>query len=61
MMANVPGLQDNIDYAFDVLGEITGNATVHRGIYEDSRETLRVYTVIGGLDRPADRLDELCQ
>ena len=61
MMANVPGLQDNIDYAFDVLSEITGKATVHRGIYEDSRETLRVYTIIGGLDRPTERLDELCQ
>ena len=61
MMANVSGLQDNIDYAFDVLSEITGKATVHRGIYEDSRETLRVYTIIGGLDRPSERLDELCQ
>ncbi|MCK5564243.1 MAG: hypothetical protein KAJ07_03275, partial [Planctomycetes bacterium] len=61
MMANVPGLQDNIDYAFDVLSEITGKATVHRGIYEDSRETLRVYTIISGLDKPTERLDELCQ
>jgi cell division GTPase FtsZ len=61
MMANVPGLQDNINYAFDVLSEITGKATVHRGIYEDNRETLRVYTIIGGLEKPTERLDELCE
>jgi cell division GTPase FtsZ len=61
MMANVPGLQDSIDYAFDVLSEITGQATVHRGIYEDNREALRVYTIIGGLEKPTERLDELCE
>lgn len=59
MMANVPGLQDNINFAFDVLADLTGNATVHRGIYEDSRESLRVYTVIGGLDFPSARVEEL--
>jgi len=50
---------DNIDYAFDVLSEITGQATIHRGIYEDGRDCLRVYTIIGGLDSPAARLEEL--
>jgi len=59
LMANVKGLQDNIDYAFDVLSEITGKATIHRGIYEDSRDSLRVYTIIGGLDAPTERLEEL--
>ncbi|MHC4173175.1 MAG: FtsZ/tubulin family protein [Planctomycetota bacterium] len=59
LMANVKGLQDNIDYAFDVLSEITGKATIHRGIYEDNRDSLRVYTIIGGLDAPAERLEEL--
>jgi len=59
MMANVPGLADNINYAFDVLAEITGNASIHRGIYEDNRESLRVYTIIGGLDAPDSRLEEL--
>jgi cell division GTPase FtsZ len=59
LMSNVKGLQDNIDYSFDVLSEITGKATIHRGIYEDARESLRVYTVIGGLDAPARRLEEL--
>jgi len=59
LMAGVKGLQDNIDYSFDVLSEITGKATIHRGIYEDARESLRVYTVIGGLDAPTRRLEEL--
>jgi len=59
LMANTKGLQDNIDYALDVLSEITGQATIHRGIYEDDRESLRVYTIIGGLDGPAARLEEL--
>ena len=59
LMANVKGLQDNIDYAFDVLSEITGKATIHRGIHEDNRDCLRVYTVIGGLDACASRLEEL--
>ena len=59
LMANVKGLQDNIDYAFDVLSEITGKATIHRGIYEDGRESLRVYTIIGGLDTCHNRLEEL--
>jgi len=56
---NVKGLQDNIDYAFDVLSEITGNATIHRGIYEDNRDCVRVYTIIGGLESPTARLAEL--
>ncbi|MGB2661716.1 MAG: tubulin-like doman-containing protein [Candidatus Omnitrophota bacterium] len=56
LMADVPGLQDNINYAFDVLSDITGKATVHRGIYEDNKDSLRVYTIIGGLDLPAKRL-----
>ena len=59
LMKDVSGLQDNINYAFDVLSEITGQATIHRGIYEDARDSLRVYTIIGGLDSPTARLEEL--
>ena len=59
LMAEVKGLQDNINYAFDVLSEITGKATIHRGIYEDGKNFLRVYTIIGGLDAPTQRLEEL--
>ena len=59
LVSNIKGLQDNIDYAFDVLSEITGQTTIHRGIYEDNRDSLRVYTIIGGLDSPTTRLKEL--
>jgi len=59
MMAGTPALQDNINYAFDVLAEITGRATIHRGIYEDQRNSLRVYTIIGGLDFPAERIEKI--
>ena len=59
LMSSVKGLQDNIDYAFDNLSEITGKATIHRGIYEDNRDSLRVYTIIGGLDICTGRLEEL--
>jgi cell division GTPase FtsZ len=59
LMKNISGLSDNIDYAFDVFAEITGRATIHRGIYEDARDCLRVYTIIGGLDSPVARLEEL--
>ena len=59
LMANVRGLQENIDYAFDILSEITGGATIHRGIYEDNSDCLGVYTIVGGLDSPAARLEEL--
>jgi cell division GTPase FtsZ len=59
IMANVKGLQENINYAFDVLSNITGQATIHRGIYEDDKASIRVYTIIGGLDIPAARLEEL--
>lgn len=59
LLAQAKGLQSNIDYAFDVLSEITGQATIHRGIYEDNRDCLRVYTIIGGLDAPRARFEEL--
>ena len=59
IISNLKGLQENINYAFDILSDITGKATIHRGIYEDNRDSLRVYTIIGGLNMPASRLSEL--
>jgi cell division GTPase FtsZ len=59
MMAHTSNLQDNINFAFDVLADLAPKATIHRGIYEDGRETLRVYTLIGGLDFPKARVEEL--
>jgi len=59
LMAHIKGLQDNIDYAFDILSEVTGRATVYRGIYEDDMDGLSVYTIMGGLDTPKARLKEM--
>jgi cell division GTPase FtsZ len=59
LMAHVRGLQDNIDYAFDMLSEVTGRAISYRGIYEDETDSLRVYTILGGLGIPQARLTEL--
>lgn len=57
--AEIPGLAETIQYAFDTLAQVTGNATVHRGIYEDDREVLRLYTLLGGCDAPDARLRRL--
>jgi cell division GTPase FtsZ len=59
LMAHIKGLQDNIDYAFDMLSEVTGRAISYRGIYEDETEGLRVYTIISGLGIPKARLIEM--
>ena len=54
------GLMDNLEHAFSTLAALTGNAVVHRGIYEDpSKDKLVVYTLIGGMERPHSRLEEL--
>ncbi|MEX0885036.1 MAG: hypothetical protein WD009_01235 [Phycisphaeraceae bacterium] len=59
IMAQKPGLQNLINRAFDVLTDLTGQATVHRGIYQDNRESLRVYTIISGMAPPTRRINEL--
>jgi cell division GTPase FtsZ len=58
IMTSVP--QTHLDHAFDQLNRMMkpGN-TVHRGIYRGSKETLVVYTVVGGLADPVAKLDEL--
>ncbi len=56
----VPGLMDSIEYGFDTLAAITGGAIIHRGIYEDAgKDKLVAYTIVGGLDAPAKRLEDL--
>jgi len=58
VMTTVKGLPDKIESAFDVLSQITGQATIHRGIYEDDSDCLMVCTLVGGLEAPAGRLQE---
>jgi len=49
IMSETAGLMDSISYGFDCLSNLCKGATIHRGIFEDERETLRIYTIIGGL------------
>ena len=56
---NVEGLMDSIEYGFDTVANIVGNALVHRGIYEMGTGKLRVYTLVCGLDKPMERIEEL--
>ena len=52
--------QTHIEHAFDQLNRMLkpGN-TVHRGIYRGNKSTLVVYTIIGGLGRPDEKLADL--
>jgi len=59
MFAQQAGLQDAIEYAFDTLTQMTGEAMVHRGIYQSERELLLAYTILSGLKRPDERYLEL--
>ena len=54
------GLMDNIEYGFDTIASLTGNAAIHRGIYADDESTnVRVYTAISGLKAPSKRYTRL--
>ena len=56
----VAGLMDSIEYGFDTITTITGGAMLHRGIYEDpSKTNLVAYTIVGGLDAPTKRIEDL--
>ena len=59
ILENTPGLMDSLETGFDTLANITGNATVFRGIYEVNKNKFVVYTALTGLATPQKRLDEL--
>lgn len=61
IMENTPGLMDSLSYGFDTLSSLCPNATLHRGIYEDEKPTLRLYTMISGLGLPKGRLEQFAQ
>lgn len=53
---------ENIDYCFNSLGRALGNEgiTLHNGIYESKgRVSMRVFTIISGLEAPEGRIQEL--
>lgn len=59
ILGNTPGLMASLENGFDTLANITGNATVFRGIYEVNKNKLVVYTMITGLSKPTRRLNDL--
>ena len=59
LIQNTAGLMDSLNYGFDMLGSLCPKATVHRGIYEDDKPSLRIYTIVGGLDLPRRRMQTL--
>ena len=40
---------DDINYGFDTIANLIGNANVHRGLYDTSGEAIRAYTLITGM------------
>ena len=60
VLAKVP--QENLEHGFEQLSRVLGEgSTVHRGIYQGDKEGLVVYTAIGGLDAPDERLQEIAR
>lgn len=59
LFETVQGLQNSINFAFDTLANVTGNVTLHRGVYSTEKEKLSVLTMIAGLDAPSKRIERL--
>tara|TARA_Y100000034_G_scaffold44266_3_gene54212 strand:+ start:3293 stop:4450 length:1158 start_codon:yes stop_codon:yes gene_type:complete len=59
LFEEVAGLQTAIDYGFDTIAQLTGNSTVHRGIYEAQHDKLVAYTLITGLASPKERIKKI--
>jgi len=51
----------NLDKGFEMLERVIGGGTVHRGIYAARKQPLAAYTIIGGLQLPAERLKEVAR
>ena len=59
IMENTAGLMDSLSYGFDTLSSLCPNATLHRGIYEDNKDSLRLFTLVGGLQVTDKRKQQL--
>jgi cell division GTPase FtsZ len=58
ILSTIPQL--NLDHGFEQLSRLLKpGSTVHRGIYRGDKNSLCVYTVIGGLSKPVEKLEEL--
>ena len=59
IMENTVGLMDSLSYGFDTLSSLCPNATLHRGIYEDGKDSLRLFTLVSGLKVSDKRKQQL--
>ena len=61
ILSSIPQL--HLDHAFEQLTRMLkeGTSTVHRGIYRGDKDNLVIYTVIGGIGRPEEKLADLKQ
>jgi len=59
IMENTVGLMDSLSYGFDTLSSLCPEATLHRGIYEDNKDSLRLFTLVSGLSVSDKRLKQL--
>ena len=58
VLDNIP--QSSLDEAFDQLTRILrSGSVVHRGIYSGDKNNLTVFTIIGGIATPDEKLKEL--
>lgn len=57
LMESLP--QENVDAAVECLERLVGSGTLHHGIYVENVDKLTVYTIIGGLSLPDDRINRL--
>ena len=52
--------QSNLDQAFDQLTRLLrSGSVVHRGVYSGDKNNLTVFTIIGGISTPEEKLAEL--
>jgi cell division GTPase FtsZ len=53
---------DNLEHGFEGLSRIMQKgSTIHRGIYKGSKDGLVVYTLMGELGRPTERMEEIAK
>lgn len=55
---NIP--ETHLDGAFEQLNRLLGdNSTVHRGVYSGNKDELSIFTAVGGLSEPTEKIEEL--
>lgn len=60
VLDNVP--QSHLDGAFSQLSRmLRPNSTVHIGIYSGDQESLNIFTMVGGLEKPIEKIKQLRQ